>query len=708
MNAVKLPPLHETLLSQWAFEHTKLYRDSPNPDTIETLRTGARVLFYDDTTWFKTHKNELKQYACWCDKYHSSNYTVNPDKCADYIMSRCKDIQSNSNSHKIKSQNTTLFNKARFIIPTLERLAKWQGEIECSSNLAQKGKVFLVYKDLLRASNTEKNSEQIDYAASSRRVTKRFTVEEKERLLTNLWNPILKYNPTQIMRRLIQQILPAADGRRGEDLREIKIAMLQTHYINAVQPAPCHVIGASLRVVKERIINNETLIGWARSKNRDCCPVGALACYMVWLLDVQGLPLLDIMKQDLTSLQNNGPPNYKPKWRQVYLLHGDSYSKPLSYSRHNEDVHDIYKASGISKAATTHVHRTDLICRQTESGVPHIESRIHQGFEHTTSTDIYLRGGFNVSAMLPAVGWEDRKSYFCWWESDGKNIPQQLLQAVFPQLDAISRLADPLSDISAKEVCKLLRHLRKVFLEDAVFRHPLYPEFPAYQHPIFINGTLKNKFLEYSIIERQQVTSREQTYKQRDADILSKINNQEKSIQMLSQHLQQILQKQTPSQPPNPARCLEEPYLPLPSMPQVVQDVQSLYDMWCQSWKQLFQAHTEYYSKCQWTKCFNKQDANINSKRWHMYKDFLHFMDQLDSHERELAFIILKSYATTHKLDHNKLIKKVFYHCVRPNTVPDKEVQHLPEILYQEFVRNGINLVQIDVKQDHSKKQQRS
>lgn len=697
------PPLHTTLFSIKGIKSTNRYRKNNSKDTIDELVQGIRVLFYEDTTWFLSHRNELKRYACWCNQL-GDNYELSLIKCAEYISYRCNEIREQKTDDGIA---VTLFNKTRFIITTLERLAKWQGYTELSSNLSQKGRVEIIYKDLLRLQNKEKLSEYVDYAGSSRRVSKRFTNEERQKIICNLWDPSssFKTHPKQVMRRLIQQLLPAADGRRGEDLREIKIAMLQTHYLNKVGPAKCHVVGASIRVVKERIFNNETLVGWGRAKNRDECPIGGLACYLVWLLDIQGVPLLDLMKQDLINLQNlTQKESYKPKWRTVYLLHGDDTSKPLSYSRHNNDVHDIFQASGISKVATTHVHRTDLICRQTESGVPHIESRIHQGFEHTTSTDIYLRGGFNVSAMLPAVGWESHKSYYCWWESDGKDIPDDLRCTIFPQLDAISRLAERSTDVSAKEVCKLLHYLRKVYIEDAVYRQPKYPEFPAYQHPIFLNGTFKNIIVEYSTQESKRVLSREEDFKRKDADILTKISNQEENIQTLSNHIKLLLGTQLNSDKLHVTRCVEEPHLPLPSMPQIVVDIRSLYDMYVDTWKQLFKNHTDYYQKCMWTKCFNKQDAAVSSKRWHMYKDFLYFMDTLDPNDKIIAFTVLESFAQKNNLDHNKLIKKVFYHCVRPNTIPDKEINNLPDLLYQELTTNGIVLVQIDTKQDHSKK----
>ena len=79
-----------------------------------------------------------------------------------------------------------------------------------------------------------------------------------------------------------------------------------------------------------------------------------------------------------------------------------------------------------------------MVCNNTEAGVAHLETRVHQGWEHTTATDVYLRGSYHPSAMFPAVGWESMRHYYCWWESSGTDIPADLLYNVlggYPDLD---------------------------------------------------------------------------------------------------------------------------------------------------------------------------------------------------------------------------------------------------------------------------------
>ncbi len=130
--------------------------------------------------------------------------------------------------------------------------------------------------------------------------------------------------------------------------------MLQLAHLPAVKPANCYVVGASLQVVKERVNNGETLIGWARSSNRDACPLAALACYMVWLIDIHGHTLLNTMYHNLVALEQmvqlqslgGGATGvvYKPLWRTMYLLYGDNPTERVSYTTHNNDVHEVFNA----------------------------------------------------------------------------------------------------------------------------------------------------------------------------------------------------------------------------------------------------------------------------------------------------------------------------------------------------------------------------
>ena len=107
----------------------------------------------------------------------------------------------------------------------------------------------------------------------------------------------------------------------------------------------------------------------------------------------------------------------------------------------------VFVAAGVKgKTAITHLYRTDLACKQMEGGVPYVEVNVHQGWEKSTSSDIYLRGAFKPVAAYTAVGWDNMKSYYCWRESEGRGIPPELLQQVMQPLDRVQAKAQRVVD----------------------------------------------------------------------------------------------------------------------------------------------------------------------------------------------------------------------------------------------------------------------
>lgn len=379
-------------------------------------------------------------------------------------------------------------------------------------------------------------------------------------------------------------------------------------------------------------------------------------------------------------------------------------------------------AAGVkNKAAVTHIHRTDLMCRQTEAGVPHLEVRCHQGLEHTTSTDVYLRGSFHIAAMLPAVGWDDKKSYFCWWESDGSEIPPELLHAVFPGLDKILMFVKDIQekvgggDDSAVAVLETLKHLRKVFLEDAVYRQAKYPTCPAYAtHPIFNTPRLRVIFNTYAAAEKQRVASREVQYREKDANITYQLND-------LNSKVEKLLQQQYPAAaeevtPPNKRARFVANILPLPPLPESINtDLVTFYRMWQTTFREQYTAHLSAHKKCLWKQLYNDSKvASALSQRWHAYKGFFELVDSVGDNTFNLTqqqnemLDVITAFGEQHKVSAVNLVKKVLNVALKPSTKADTPVfQQLAQELYTELIDAGFKVVQQLDKQDHSKKQQR-
>jgi len=190
-------PLHNTLFSVRAIQYTRFYSEvqtqykvGTRPEEqiklpLEFLANGVRVLFYEDQPWFGDNRNELKRYAQWCDTNHGSNYQITLDKAAAYIHFRVEqkrvELAATGPTRKDVLPETSLFGRARNVVPVLERYAKWQGYLELSKNLSSQGPVEILYTDLLRQSNTAKAVQPIDYAADSRRMAKRLHEDERTR-----------------------------------------------------------------------------------------------------------------------------------------------------------------------------------------------------------------------------------------------------------------------------------------------------------------------------------------------------------------------------------------------------------------------------------------------------------------------------------------------------------------------------------------------
>jgi hypothetical protein len=127
-------------------------------------------------------------------------------------------------------------------------------------------------------------------------------------------------------------------------LLQLLFAMFSTRLLDDVGPAPCYNVIANLMKVKE-VNGEQTLLGWVRAKDSKHCPVGALAMYLVYIIDIQGVNLLDIMTDDLVDLMSNGVQNYYPRWRQAHLFHGADIFKELSINTHITDINNLLNAS---------------------------------------------------------------------------------------------------------------------------------------------------------------------------------------------------------------------------------------------------------------------------------------------------------------------------------------------------------------------------
>lgn len=673
---VSLLSLHETVFSIGGVLSTKYAQEynlleSSHCITIVTeLKRSLHVLFFGDKQWFAKNRYHLRLYGEYCKDYRGGDYSANSSDAAEtYLRFAIDNYEKKRGDKQIE---VTVFQLVcKCYIPMLQRIALWQGYNEYSQNLLKQGRVYILYRELmLNKSNAEKN-EIVDYAATSRNRTKRLHPEEIQKAADAIYGMKLSDNPKITMRASVEHFLIMGNGRRGEDIRNIKLSQLQVSTLPHVGPQPCCVIGASLRDVKERVVNMETLIGWVRFRERMHCPVGALAAYLVWLIDIQGVPILQTMLEDIRTLDTNGSANYKPKWREMHLVFGADIYTPVSTTTHNTDITKLLNAGDIAgKKAKTHLGRNTVLCNETESGVNHSDVRGHMGLEHTTATDVYLRGSYWTRPMLAAAGWTDLNKFNCWWESTEGCIPCVIKDMVFRELDDLQQYAEQVNrrcggDYSAVEFCKVLVYLRRVFLEDAVVKRERLTGFPPYSHPVF-NAQIWNQYEEE---ERQRTDERMQAWNSKDADVNIRLDQlkeiQEAGARRQEQALNDLIAtfgKRVDISAPKETLFVAQ----LPTFPDKILDMTTFYTGWIEHDSQLLQSHLDQNGgRIAWTKVWAKAEGKTQAIRYQRYQDWLNYLDNMESQTAQAALNVMVGFAKRESITHNVLVKQVFYYAVR-------------------------------------------
>jgi hypothetical protein len=129
-------------------------------------------------------------------------------------------------------------------------------------------------------------------------------------------------------------MLNSTVGRRGMDIRGIRLQMLFTWNLRHVKPVACDVVAISFRKEKTNPNSREKVFGWMKSAERLGCGQGTLAnhlvsnlkkfnftfsyfgaLYQVWMNDInRKVRFIDMMKNDLLSLKNSPEKPYRPRW----------------------------------------------------------------------------------------------------------------------------------------------------------------------------------------------------------------------------------------------------------------------------------------------------------------------------------------------------------------------------------------------------------
>lgn len=344
----------------------------------------------------------------------------------------------------------------------------------------------------------------------------------------------------------------------------------------------------------------------------------------------------------------------------------------------------------------TAVYRNTVACSNTEAGVAHTEVRVHQGWEHSTSTDIYLRGSFNAQGMIVGSGkWDGLDKYYCWWESSDVAIPRQLLDLVFPNLDTVGQLAQQLAanprtagDISAVAVCDVLKHARKVFLEDAVVKRPKYPAFPAYSHPVFSHPLWPG----YAKEEALRVEVKRQNWLEKDAVLAERVDGLQGTVEnmtgTLSKQLEQLEGKieelkvagASAAAVAAPAEASSSSsgsgsVSRVPVLPPKIAGVRIFYREWGLLLQPQYLKYKEINGEYKWTEMFEER-AHAEKQSYFKVAPWLNFMESLsmglvlqeDVQLVDTALGVFEKAAVELGVSEDTLVRALFPLLVKPHT----------------------------------------
>lgn len=287
-------------------------------------------------------------------------------------------------------------------------------------------------------------------------------------------------------------------------------------------------------------------------------------------------------------------------------------------------------------------------------------------------------------------------------------------------------------DMSAVAFLKLLVYLRKVYIEDSVYFRPKYPNFPAYVgHHIFRNQQLQQAWEEYKVDETRGMRLREISFRQRATlpePLLMQINQvvsaagtaataaakAAEAAEAAATRASASAAAQVPAVAAGPGPlgpgAAEVPSgtrdfsnYPLPPLSATITDLRSFYTEWRDKIKPQYEAHMRYNKgKLAWTALYGKSTAA--SKRYTDSASFFKFLDSLSANKALDALTIMEQYAIERGIKHSNMVKKVFYHMVRPGTECDSSTKSFAEELSARLRAAGLSHEVIHTKQDHSKK----
>lgn len=630
--------------------------------------------------------SDLAMWIEYCQTAHEGDLAVNSlEKVRAYIPFRVECAMDNRRRCVVQRAlpEETASRAARFVQSRIGKLAELQGWFKAKELTEHESISTMVESYRLQA--VRARAEPRDFAGSSRVITKDINTDEDGALKQTFWSGVYSQHLAS-MRTYLLYMINSTAGRRGHELREMYMGMLLMRTVEAIQPVKGNVVVASIRHMKNCYNNFEHIITWIRHVNVIDCPTGALANYMVYILDIAKHPLFDIMTEDLTRQINwakrgkqGDPP--KSKWWGLRLAYStdrqdgrEPFYDEISDTTHLNGFNDALAANGITgKTAKTHLQRHKVLIDNTEKGVPLIESAKFQDWstmEVSGAINAYLSTAVKSIPLLVSHGWKDVNHYMCWRQTEEGEMDEQLLCQVLPRLDNIMKLAEDayeLSglDLSAVEFCKVLKYLRRVVLEDAVYMKEEFKSFPTFQHPVF--DTVEWSVWKERAVERAEQVSEAHAAVNKDVDMQRVMSLMRNNAVRMEKKLEEAMAKVIVAAPATPSFAPTPPPPPpvadpVNRVPFIMENVASLRYMY-KEWDSVLRPYFSQNGNPPWLATFGQtQQAQktryIKLENTCLYIDYVATVHQKDPRK---VVVSLEKVAKYVGQDHHKFVTQSMY-----------------------------------------------
>lgn len=203
-----------------------------------------------------------------------------------------------------------------------------------------------------------------------------------------------------------------------------------------------------------------------RNKDVKVCAIGALAMYLFYRFDVEKEPIPDL--------------STKENWYRTKVLRATKKDclKQMTYKAHYEAVNMAFKALGLKYKAKTHVGRGSGVRTAELLGTEELDLRRMGRWNSQSMEGSYLsrlpRGG-----MRALAGFDPRnRNYYI--SRAALEVPMSLQRCLFKGIDIYTP-----EDVAGAGFVALVKKLRIVMLQDAVFLTDTYKGHDIWTHPLW-------------------------------------------------------------------------------------------------------------------------------------------------------------------------------------------------------------------------------